>query len=156
MLGVSTASSHHLFQGFPTFTRPGRISPLPYLHLPCCTRSRWARRSVYTLLFLSLSTSSFLLNWMLELSLLLFFSRLFLIWFTSSSTCSMPKQSPPGALSMAKHNKRTLHKQCRTAGDAGGEKHLPLLIKMRCFALSRRVGSRPGEQICEGHGATVL
>lgn len=36
------------------------------------------------------------------------------------------------------------------------KKHLPLLIKTKCFALSRRVGFRPGEQICKGLSATVL
>lgn len=98
-------------------------------------------------------SSSFLLNLMLELSLLLFFSELLLTRFASSSTCSMPKRKPPGAFSVAKHNERMFHKRGRITGDAGGEKHLPLLIKMWRFALSRRVGSRPGEQMEPQHSS---
>lgn len=57
---------------------------------------------------------------------------------------------------MAEHYEKMLHKRGRTTGDAGGEKHLPLLIKTRHSALSRKVGLRPGEQICKGHGATPV
>lgn len=155
VLGVSTASLHHLF-----LTRPGRIPLLPHLISLAARevgglRIHWA--SVYTLL---------------ELKHLFFPPKLdagalltaFLLWtflFFQPSLhlprhAACPKRSRPGALSTAEHKERTLRKRGRTTGDAVVGKHLPLLIKMRRFALSRGVGSRPGEQICKGRVATAL
>lgn len=73
-----------------------------------------------------------------------FFSR-----FASSSTCSVHNWSPPGALPTAV-SKRTLHKRSRTTGDIGGEKHLPLLIKMRLSALSRELVQGQASRFAKG------
>lgn len=159
VLGVSTASLHHLFQGFPILTRPGRISLPPHLHLPCRYRSRWA----WNHLGISLYPPLF------EIKHLFFPSKLdtealltaFLLWtFFDPVHNFLDMQLDPNTADLVPSPRLSTMKGCSTnkaeLQEMLGVKNILTLIKMQHFALSRRVGSRPGEQIRKGHGATAL
>lgn len=105
VLVVSKPSSQHLIQGFPTLPRPRRISLLPHIHLAATEVG--LEISLHPRL---LELKHIFLPPKLELSLLLYFSGLFLTQFASFFTRNMPKQSPPGAPSVAEHHEKMLHK----------------------------------------------